>query len=1416
MADQQSSVFPVYIKAEYAGSGPAFAQLTADAKKSVTDVQRAFEQGYGQVSQIVSKALSVPRNKGGSLDLGVDDYRAAAKEADAYAIATREVANAMRFQAVNAGKLSKEDQAVAAAARMAAKEAEKQALELNALAKSAELTQQALNRQKSATDAVVAASGRGTTANQMMVNSTRAARTAQIQMGQQMQDVAISLYSGQRASVVLAQQLPQLAFAFTGAEGKVGKFATALSSGFGSIALVAGGAGLGLLIDMLMGTSEEADKAGSATSRLTDKLDLTKNSYESLIDVVKEYNKAQDKSTALTYDAIVAAEKKAQANLTLAETELANLKASKDVLTNPALGVGGSQFGTYSIAVSAVEDRIAELKKNLAETGLAAGNERIKRATDERYRIETDYVAKLATLEAKRLANIIDQNTYDKEGLRITQAKIAALKAYDESQRKTGSTGQYGREIGMAEAKSIAAKAGFKVNSGTRPTWIKDEVPGGASSQERLYNKWVAAGKPANNPTAKPGTSAHEKSNALDIAFASGVSAASLKKAYADEGVRLTKILKEAGHFHIEWSTKGADKAESEADRIAKALERAREQTDRFADSSSNSIARVTERWDDQPKLVDQANASIREMDRLLGNIEDRLVNDASLTDEQRGLLGGLIPQIEKAKTAISTFVDRDIAKWVDQSQQGMEIQKLLLSGYDDQAAVQAEINKRLEWAGKLNQDQIATITAQVLAEQELTREIERRQEIQSAYLDTTRSVRSEIESLFSGRGFDIKRMSQTFLDLQGRVLTERLFGDAFRELDKWVKKETGFDDAVGKLETQTYRASDAISALADAASGGAARISGGSGAADFGVSVGGVDRTISRWDQDFENLMRGIPANDDEIVVTGTRKANKGTINALSPTDYFMQMSKATTRGFENLVGAGPLSGALGGLITGTALGGKAGGALGLLSGLGLGKVSGFAGRALGGLSQGSMIGSVLGLDSTGSAAGGFVGDLLGIGGIGGGLIGGVLGGGNLKKKLIGAGIGGLAGGLLGGSLIGGLVAGGGSAMTGAATGAVLGPLGIIGGAIIGALISGIFKKTKYGAASISNGNIVKSSNNADYGAAANSAGGSIAETISRIAMQLGGTVGNYAVSIGQTNGNWNVNPNAINGKIGTKWQRDTIDFKKDQEGAVRWAILNAIQDGAVQGIRAGAQRILAAGNDIEAQVEKALKFQSIFDRLKAYEDPMGYALEKLDREFAELRRLTVEAGEGAVEVERLYGLERARVIEETNKKITASLRDLYDSLTEGNDARSLGERRAFALAKYDPLAARVAAGDKTAYDDFAAAAQSLLDIERQMFGSQSGYFTRLDEITNLTKTRIDAEANIASIAIAGGSQSIPTPSNDNVPVVNAIDAQTNAIIAIGNQTNAILSDLAARWNGTSGGGGGGGSPLLSYEQLF
>lgn len=223
-------------------------------------------------------------------------------------------------------------------------------------------------------------------------------------------------------------------------------------------------------------------------------------------------------------------------------------------------------------------------------------------------------------------------------------------------------------------------------------------------------------------------------------------------------------------------------------------------------------------------------------------------------------------------------------------------------------------------------------------------------------------------------------------------------------------------------------------------------------------------------------------------------------------------------------------------------------------------------------------------------------------------------------------------------------------------------GPLGTLAGSLLGGLFGGLFSGTKYGAVSVSNRGIVSASNSSEYGSAANSVGGSIQSTLESIASRLGGSVGDYAVSIGLTNGNWNVNPGTVNGKIGTKWQKDTIDFKKDQEGAIRWAIANAIADGAIQGVREGTKRLLNSGKTIEAQLEKALKFEGVFNELKANTDPLGAALDKLNKQFADLRTIFAEAGASAEEyaqLEQLLAIKRQEAADQAKTAIVDKVRD-------------------------------------------------------------------------------------------------------------------------------------------------------------
>ena len=113
----QSTIFPIYLRAEYDRSGRGFEGLTASARQSVSDAQRVFESGFQQIQGVISKSLSIPRNASGSLDLNVDEYRRAAAEAEIFAKANRELATAMQVAGREAGELSRDERLVAAAAR---------------------------------------------------------------------------------------------------------------------------------------------------------------------------------------------------------------------------------------------------------------------------------------------------------------------------------------------------------------------------------------------------------------------------------------------------------------------------------------------------------------------------------------------------------------------------------------------------------------------------------------------------------------------------------------------------------------------------------------------------------------------------------------------------------------------------------------------------------------------------------------------------------------------------------------------------------------------------------------------------------------------------------------------------------------------------------------------------------------------------------------------------------------------------------------------------------------------------------------------------------------------------------------------------------------------------------------------------
>ena len=301
---------------------------------------------------------------------------------------------------------------------------------------------------------------------------------------------------------------------------------------------------------------------------------------------------------------------------------------------------------------------------------------------------------------------------------------------------------------------------------------------------------------------------------------------------------------------------------------------------------------------------------------------------------------------------------------------------------------------------------------------------------------------------------------------------------------------------------------------------------------------------------------------------------------------------------------------------------------------------------------------------------------------------------------------------------------------------------------------------------------------------------GSSVSTGLENIASALGASLGGFNTTIGIRDGDYRVNTSGTSLKL----KNGAKDFGDDAEAAIKYAIADAIKDGALLGLRASTQALLTKTDDVEAQLQKALDFESVFATLKSYKDPVGAALDTLDQEFSRLTKIFDEAGASTAEyaqLEELYGIKRTEAVKEAGEKITASLKALFDDLTVGNDARSLRDRLAEAQASYSPLAARVAAGDTAAYDDYADAARQLLDLQRQISGSSTDYFALLDEVTGLTKSRIDAETNIASIS--AGRDSI-FAAESLAPVVSATEAQTAALVSVmKSELGAQTSELKA-----------------------
>jgi len=200
-----------------------------------------------------------------------------------------------------------------------------------------------------------------------------------------------------------------------------------------------------------------------------------------------------------------------------------------------------------------------------------------------------------------------------------------------------------------------------------------------------------------------------------------------------------------------------------------------------------------------------------------------------------------------------------------------------------------------------------------------------------------------------------------------------------------------------------------------------------------------------------------------------------------------------------------------------------------------------------------------------------------------------------------------------------------------------------VIGG-ILGNMVGKLLKSTPRGSATFNEQGLVSTRGNSDSRiAAATKLGGGVLDVLNQLAEQLGAGIGSASFSVGMRKKNFVLDPS---GQGRTKGA-GVLNFGQDEEAALKAAIQDAISDGVFTGLSDGVQRLLNGEGDIEKQLQKALSLKGAMDSLAQRKDGQAFDLAALDKEFAKLRDIATEAGEGLAQVEELYGLKRKDIVD-------------------------------------------------------------------------------------------------------------------------------------------------------------------------
>ncbi|HEX7007826.1 MAG TPA: hypothetical protein VF274_11840, partial [Alphaproteobacteria bacterium] len=132
----------------------------------------------------------------------------------------------------------------------------------------------------------------------------------------------------------------------------------------------------------------------------------------------------------------------------------------------------------------------------------------------------------------------------------------------------------------------------------------------------------------------------------------------------------------------------------------------------------------------------------------------------------------------------------------------------------------------------------------------------------------------------------------------------------------------------------------------------------------------------------------------------------------------------------------------------------------------------------------------------------------------------------------------------------------------------------------------------------------------------------------------------------------------------------------------------------------------------------------KQVGDAILALLDPEAAALKQLEDQYEQRRKDAIALGADLVQIERLYGLERAKLIEEQNRAINDSVKGLIDDLTMGPAAGlSARDRLTAVQQRFFEVEAKALAGDRGAQGEFESIARQYLEAGQAVFATSSGF---------------------------------------------------------------------------------------------